>query len=65
MHRQPAQPQNCKDVEPGQEIGDPALVLDFHEGDVLMPDAADPAAMGAVPPWARPIVEAALKLAHG
>ena len=56
---------NSTDVEPGQEIGDPALVLDFKDGDVLVPDASDPAAMTAVPPWARPIVEAALKAAHG
>lgn len=56
---------NSTDVEPGQEIGDPALVLDLKDGDVLIPDASDAAAMTAVPPWARPIVEAALKAAHG
>lgn len=51
---------NSTDVEPGQEIGDPDLVLDFQEGAVLVPAASDPAALAAVPPWARPIVEAAL-----
>lgn len=56
---------NSIDVEAGQAIGDPALVLDFKDGEVLVPDASDQAAMGAVPPWARPIVEAALKAAHG
>lgn len=56
---------NSKDVAPGRQIGDPALVLDFEDGAVLVPDAADSAAMAAVPPWARPIVEAALKVGPG
>lgn len=52
---------NSTQAEPGREIGDPALVLDLRDGAVLVPDASDPAAMAAVPPWARPIVEAALR----
>lgn len=53
---------NSTEVEHGQKIGDPALVLDFQDGDVV-PDASDPAVMTSVPNWARPIVEAALKAA--
>jgi len=56
---------NSTEAAPGQPIGDPVLVLNVEDGEVLVPDALDPAALTAVPSWARPVLEAALKGAHG
>lgn len=55
---------NSASVEPGQDIPDPVLVLDVDRGQVSFPDQRDVAAMGAVPLWARPIVEAAIRLSR-
>ncbi|MDF2463213.1 MAG: hypothetical protein K0Q43_1448 [Ramlibacter sp.] len=52
---------NSVSVEPGRDIPDPVLVLDVESGRVNCPDQHDAAAMNAVPPWARPIVEAAIR----
>jgi predicted ABC-type ATPase len=53
---------NSVEVQPGEEIPDPVLVLHVAKGRVLVPDPSDPTALAAVPDWARPIVEAAVKL---
>ena len=53
---------NSASVEPGQDIPDPVLVLDVENSRVNFPDPNDAAEMSAVPPWARPIVEAAIRI---
>ncbi|MCA8906610.1 MAG: hypothetical protein KDA64_01710 [Rhodospirillaceae bacterium] len=53
---------NSATAELGEDIPDPVLVLEMRRGDVIVPDATDPAALAAVPAWARAIVEAALEL---
>ncbi len=55
---------NSASVEPGQDIPDPILVLDVKGGRVNFPAPDDAAEMSAVPPWARPIVEAALRVSR-
>jgi predicted ABC-type ATPase len=56
---------NSSDVAPGESVPDPHLVLDVRSGRVHYPDAADAAALTLTPPWARPIVEAALRADSG
>ena len=53
---------NSTGVEPGQDIPDPLLVLELEQGRVIFPDHREAAAMSAVPPWARPVLEAAIRL---
>lgn len=55
---------NSVSVEPGRDVPDPVLVLDVESGRVNCPDQHDAVAMNAVPPWARPIVEAAIRVAR-
>jgi predicted ABC-type ATPase len=55
---------NSASVGPGQDVPDPMLVLDVENGQVEIPDHLDAVAMGAVPPWARPVVEAAIRLSR-
>jgi predicted ABC-type ATPase len=53
---------NSASVQPGEDLPDPVLLLDVEKGRLLFPDAQDAAALRAVPAWARPIVQAAVKL---
>jgi predicted ABC-type ATPase len=53
---------NSATVSVGQPVPDPVLVLEVMGGGVTHPDQVDPDAMRAVPAWARPIVEAAIRL---
>ena len=53
---------NSRSVEPGQDVPDPALVLDLEGGRLLYPDVLSPGALAAVPAWAHPILEAAIQL---
>jgi predicted ABC-type ATPase len=52
---------NSLDAEPGEMIPEPRLVLEMKDGRVLHP-AHDLAALKATPDWAKPIVEAALRV---
>ncbi len=52
---------NTVDSAPGDPVPDPLLVLDVRTGRVDYPKASDLAALRHTPPWARPIVEAALR----
>ncbi len=54
---------NSAEAEPGRPIPDPALVLHVEQGRVLAPAPGDAAALQSVPPWSRPIVEAAFQRA--
>lgn len=51
---------NSIDAEHGQSMPDPQLVLQVEDGEVVVP--SDVAGLRAVPDWAKPIVQAALKL---
>ena len=53
---------NSASVAPGQAIADPTLVLDMKDGQIIFPEHLDPASLAAVPPWARPIVEAGIQI---
>lgn len=52
---------NSLSVEPGQDIPDPALVLEIDGGRVIFPDVRSHDALAAVPAWAQPILEAAIQ----
>jgi predicted ABC-type ATPase len=53
---------NSQSVEPGQDVPDPALVLELESGRIVFPDVRSHGALAAVPAWAQPIVEAAIRL---
>lgn len=53
---------NSESVEPGQDVPDPALVLELEGGHVTYPDVGSHEALAAVPAWAQPILEAAIQL---
>lgn len=52
---------NSASVEPGQDIPDPALVLELEAGRIVFPDVQSHEALAAVPVWAQPILEAAIQ----
>lgn len=52
---------NSRSVRPGQDIPDPALVLELEVGRVILPDVQSREALAAVPVWAQPILEAAIQ----
>jgi len=52
---------NSRSVEPGRDVPDPVLLLELEAGRVLFPDIASHEALAAVPAWAQPIVEAAIR----
>lgn len=54
---------NSAEAEPGEDIADPVLVLELNSGEPIFPQPDDHAALAATPPWARPIVQAAIELA--
>jgi predicted ABC-type ATPase len=52
---------NSVSVEAGEEIPDPALVIELEGRRVVFPDVLSPAALAMVPAWAQPILEAAIQ----
>jgi predicted ABC-type ATPase len=52
---------NSESVEPGQDVPDPALVLELEGGRLVVPAALSHAALAAIPGWAQPILEAAIR----
>lgn len=52
---------NSTDVEPGEDIPDPLLVLEMAEGQLLSPDPQDARALEETPEWAKPLVQAAIE----
>lgn len=52
---------NSQSVEPGQDIPDPALVLEIEGRRVVVPDVQSHDALASVPAWAQPILEAAIQ----
>jgi predicted ABC-type ATPase len=53
---------NSAEALPGKAIADPILVLELSAGEPIFPQPDDLAALAATPPWARPIVQAAIEL---
>ncbi|MDP9917463.1 putative ABC-type ATPase [Variovorax boronicumulans] len=53
---------NSAEALPGQDIADPVLVLELSSGAPIFPQPDDLTALAATPPWARPIVQAAIEL---
>jgi predicted ABC-type ATPase len=52
---------NSRSVEPGHDVPDPVLVLELEAGRIVFPDVASREALAAVPVWARPVLEAAIR----
>jgi predicted ABC-type ATPase len=52
---------NSQSVEAGEDVPDPALVLEVESGRVVVPEALSHEALAAIPAWAQPILEAALQ----
>ena len=52
---------NSATVEPGEDIPDPALVLELEGARIVFPDVRSHEALAAVPVWAQPILEAAIQ----
>lgn len=50
------------EVEAGQEIPDPVLLVEMVNGRLLFPDPQDLRTLERIAPWARPIVQAAIEL---
>jgi predicted ABC-type ATPase len=55
---------NSESVAAGQDVPDPALVLEMEDGRVVFPDVLSHEALAAVPEWARPVLEAAIRQQH-
>ncbi|MGF6346900.1 AAA family ATPase [Variovorax sp. W2I14] len=53
---------NSAEAATGEDIADPVLVLELNSGAPIFPQPNDQAALAATPPWARPIVQAAIEL---
>lgn len=56
---------NSTDVEPGEDIPDPQLLLEMADGQLLYPDPQDGQALQDTPEWARPILQAAIEQLPG
>ena len=54
---------NSAEAAPGEPIPDPVLVAEMHAGKLSWPTTL--AALRDTPPWAKPLVEAALSLSGG
>ena len=52
---------NSQSVEAGQDVPDPALVLELEGGRLAFPDILSHEVLAAVPVWAQPILEAAIQ----
>ncbi len=52
---------NSHTVEAGQDIPDPALVLELEHRRIVFPEVLSAEALAAVPAWAQPIFEAAIQ----
>jgi predicted ABC-type ATPase len=52
---------NSRSVAAGQDIPDPALVLEMERGRVVYPDVLSHEALAGAPAWAHPILEAAIQ----
>ncbi|RYF36122.1 MAG: hypothetical protein EOO21_02690 [Comamonadaceae bacterium] len=52
---------NSRSVAPGEDVPDPALVLEVQGGAVVFPDLQSYEALATVPAWAQPILEAAIQ----
>lgn len=53
---------NAVDVAPGESVPDPALILQMRGGRLVYPDAVDVEALSGTPEWAKPLVEAAIRV---
>jgi predicted ABC-type ATPase len=53
---------NSAESAAGEPIRPPILLLEMSEGKILSPDFADPRQLAGIPDWARPVIEAAIRL---
>lgn len=53
---------NSAEVGRGRPIPEPILLLEMTKAKIRSPDPADPRQLAAIPDWARPVVEAAIRL---
>ncbi len=52
---------NSAESDPGGAVPDPLLVMEMARGRLTLPAANDIRALGGVPDWAKPLLEAALQ----
>jgi hypothetical protein len=53
---------NSAESAPGEPIHPPILLLEMSDGKILSPDFAVPQQLAGIPDWARPVIEAAIRL---
>ena len=53
---------NSAEAAPGEPIRPPILLLEMSVGKILSPDLAEPGQLAAIPDWAQPVLEAAIRL---
>lgn len=53
---------NSAEAAPGESIRPPILLLEMSKGRILSPDPDDPRQLSGIPDWARPVLEAAIRL---
>jgi predicted ABC-type ATPase len=53
---------NSAEAAPGEPIRPPVLLLDMSMGKILSPDSTDPRQLAGIPDWAKPVIEAAIRL---
>jgi hypothetical protein len=53
---------NSAEAAPGGPIRPPVLLLEMSMGKILSPDPADPKQLAGIPEWAKPVLEAAIRL---
>jgi predicted ABC-type ATPase len=53
---------NSTETAPGEPIHPPILLLEMSMGKILSPDPSDPRQLAGTPDWARPVLEAAIRL---
>ena len=53
---------NSAEAARGRSVPAPILLLEMTKGRILSPDPASPRQLAAIPDWARPVVEAAIRL---
>ena len=53
---------NSAEASPGRSVPPPILLLEMSMGKILSPDPTEPNQLAAIPDWAKPVVEAAIRL---
>lgn len=55
---------NSAEVGPGEPVPDPILALEMSNGALVFPEVDDVDALGRAPDWAKPLIEAAIRVSQ-